>query len=277
MKPVFILLIIFVAVAGSVFSSKAAAVDSFMIYSASMKKEIPCTVIRPDAYKKRKKQRFAVVYLLHGYSGWHSNWLMRVPELKQWADDHQLIIVCPDGGYSSWYFDSPLDSAMRYETHVAKEVVDYTDAHYRTVASAAGRAITGLSMGGHGGLFLGLRHADVFGACGSMSGGVDLNASRLKFDITKRIGDTLTYAQNWKDYTVYHTIDKYRQTQQAVILDCGTGDFYFEVNRRLHQKMLELNIPHDYIERPGKHDWDYWRNAVQYQLLFFKNYFAGKQ
>jgi enterochelin esterase-like enzyme len=37
--------------------------------------------------------------------------------------------------------------------------------------------------------------------------------------------------------------------------------------------MLELDIPHDYIERPGGHSWDYWGNAVEYQLLFFSKLF----
>jgi len=37
--------------------------------------------------------------------------------------------------------------------------------------------------------------------------------------------------------------------------------------------MLQLKIAHDYIERPGKHDWNYWRNAVKYQLLYFREYF----
>ena len=58
-----------------------------------------------------------------------------------------------------------------------------------------------------------------------------------------------------------------------IIFDCGTDDFFYTVNKALHEKMLRLKIQHDYIERPGKHDWNYWRNAVKYQLLFFKNYF----
>jgi enterochelin esterase-like enzyme len=36
---------------------------------------------------------------------------------------------------------------------------------------------------------------------------------------------------------------------------------------------MDRKIPHDYIERPGKHDWNYWRNAVQYQLLYFSRFF----
>jgi len=48
------------------------------------------------------------------------------------------------------------------------------------------------------------------------------------------------------------------------------------VNHELHQQLLMRNIPHDYIERPGAHNWDYWTNAVQYQLLFFHNFFVNK-
>jgi S-formylglutathione hydrolase FrmB len=43
-----------------------------------------------------------------------------------------------------------------------------------TIKNRNARAITGLSMGGHGGLYLGFRHASDFGACGSMSGAFSL-------------------------------------------------------------------------------------------------------
>jgi S-formylglutathione hydrolase FrmB len=59
----------------------------------------------------------------------------------------------------------------------------------------------------------------------------------------------------------------------AIIIDCGTDDFFYDVNKALHAKMVKLKIAHEYIERPGKHDWDYWKYAVQYQLFFFSNYF----
>ena len=256
----------------------AATVDTISIYSNAMHKEFKCVVIKPATYKKLarrggEKTTFPVVYLLHGYDGWYSNWLIRVPQLKDYADEFNLIIVCPDGGKSSWYFDSPIDSTMKYETYIGKEVPDYIDAHYNTIKNRTGRAITGLSMGGHGGLFLGFRHADFFGACGSISGGVDLNYSRNKFDVMKRIGDTVFYAENWKKYSVINVVENYPKDSLAIIFDCGIEDIFFNNNHTLHEKMVKLKIPHDYIERPGKHDWAYWRNSVGYQLLFFRNYF----
>jgi S-formylglutathione hydrolase FrmB len=250
----------------------AATVDTVNIYSNAMHKNIKCAVIQPDILQG-KSILLPVVYLLHGYSGNFSNWIIKVPGLKQYADEYRLIIVCPDGDYSSWYFDSPVDSSMKYVTYIGKEVPAYIDAHYPTIKSRKARAVTGLSMGGHGGLFLGFRHADVFGACGSMSGGVDLKTFRNRFDVIKRIGDTIQFAGNWNKYSVVNIIENYPKDSLAIIIDCGTEDFFYDSNHALHEKMVRLKIPHDYIERPGKHDWFYWGNAVKYQLLFFKTYF----
>ena len=250
----------------------AGTVDTTSIYSNSMHKYIKAVVIKPDSYKK-KKNSFAVVYLLHGHSGDYSNWIIKVPELKDYADTYQTIIVCPDGAFSSWYFDSPIDTTYRYETHLTNEVVDYIDKNYRTIADKNHRAITGLSMGGHGALFLGLRHANVFGAAGSMSGGMDLMESKNRFDIMKRIGDTVLQAKAWHDMTVINLIENYTNTSLKIIFDCGDKDIFIDGNRRLHQKMKQLKIPHEYTERTGAHNWDYWKNSFPFQLLYFKRFF----
>jgi len=253
--------------------SFAGTVDTVSIFSNSMHRDIKAVVIKPDSYENNANN-FPVVYLLHGYSGSYSNWIIRVPDLKKYADMYQTIIVCPDGGFSSWYFDSPVDTAFRYETYISTEVVHYIDNNFRTIADKDHRAITGLSMGGHGALFIGLRHAAVFGAAGSMSGGVDLKESGNKYDISKRIGDTLTHAKEWHDLTVINLVENYTNTSLKIIFDCGNKDFFVDGNRRLHQKMLQLKIPHDYTERPGEHNWDYWRNSIRYQLLFFSTFFT---
>jgi S-formylglutathione hydrolase FrmB len=258
----------------SVFSvrSFAGKADTVSIYSSSMHKYIKAVVIKPDSYKIKSK-KFPVAYLLHGYDGWYSNWIIRVPELKNYADTYQTLIVCPDGATGSWYFDSPIDSTYRYETHITTEVVGYIDKNYRTMADKDHRAITGLSMGGHGALFLGLRHAGIFGAAGSMSGGVDLMESRNRFDIMKRIGDTILQAKAWHDLTVINLVENYTGTDLKIIFDCGDKDIFIEGNRRLHQKMKELKIPHTYTEGPGEHNWDYWRNSIGAQLYYFGKFF----
>ncbi len=252
----------------------AAIVDTVSVPSKAMGKSFKAVVIKPDSYhaESNKEKYYPVIYLLHGYGGWYSNWVTRMPHLVSFADKYQFIIVCPEGK-DSWYIDSPVDSSMKFETYVGVEIPEYIDAHYNTIKDRTGRAITGFSMGGHGGLYLGLRHADIFGACGSMSGGVDLRPFPRNWQLMKRLGDTIKKAENWKTYSVINVIEQKPIDSLAIIIDCGSGDFFFDVNNALHAKMEKLNIAHDYIIRPGQHDWPYWMNAVQYQFLYFSNYF----
>lgn len=257
-------------------ASQAAIVDTVMIYSYAMKKSSKAVVIIPE--KEKPAQGWPVVYLLHGYSGDATNWIRKVPALKEYADQFGLMIVCPDGDYSSWYVDSPVDSSMRYATYIGQEVPNYIDKNYPTRATKQGRAITGLSMGGHGGLYLGIKYKETFGAAGSMSGGVDLLCCTTRFDVPKRIGDSTRYASNWINYSVMGIVETLKpESAPKMIIDCGTEDFFYDINAALHKKMLSSKIPHEYIERPGQHNWDYWANAVQYQLLFFANFFSANE
>ena len=205
-------------------SSGAASVDTVKIFSTAMNKERKCVVITPSSPGQTQKT-FPVVYLLHGYGGGYGNWLLRVPEIKNHADSYQVIIVCPDGDTSSWYFDSPIDPTMKFETYISTEVPEYVEAHYPVIKNRRARAITGLSMGGHGAIFIGLRHADYFGACGSMSGLMDLSQARNSFVLSKRIGDTVQYAANWKKYSVLEMVEQYSKDSLAIIIDCGQDDF----------------------------------------------------
>src|SRR4026207_764203 len=97
----------------------AAIVDTVDTYSPSMKKTIKAVVITPDNYANA--QALPVVYLLHGYSGKYSDWAIKAKGFEKMADGYQMIIVCPDGGFSSWYWDSPIDEKFKYETYVSTE------------------------------------------------------------------------------------------------------------------------------------------------------------
>jgi S-formylglutathione hydrolase FrmB len=250
--------------------TKAAVVDTVVTYSNSMKKNIKAVVVVPDNYKS-SNTNLPVTYLLHGYSGNFADWVRQAKGFEKAADQYQMIIVCPNGN-NSWYWDSPVDSNYKYDTYVSSELVSWIDSHYRTIKSRIGRGITGLSMGGHGGMYLGLKHQDVFGAAGSMSGGVDIRPFPRNWEMAQRLGTLAAKPENWEKYTVMNLLHLY-QPGLAIIVDCGTEDFFYKVNEQLHQQLLYRNIPHDYITRPGAHNWDYWRNAVQYQLLFMNNFF----
>lgn len=257
----------------SVLSGRAATVDTVQIFSEAMQREIRAVVITPDKYRKSESVQFPVVYLLHGYSGDYADWITKVPNIAWLADRHDIILVCPDGGFDSWYLDSPVNDSSQYETHVAQEVVSFVDEHYRTLAQPTGRAITGLSMGGHGALFLAIRHTDTFGVAGSMSGGVDLTYNVNNWGIKDHLGAYEEKPLRWDSLSVVNMISTLPPNQLALIIDCGTDDFFFRINQQLHQILLDHQISHDYIVRPGAHNWDYWSNAIAYQLLFFSEFF----
>lgn len=249
----------------------AATVDTIAAYSDAMHKNVTCVVIKPSSYDSKKT--FPVVYLLHGYSGNYRDWITKVPAIKQYADLDSLILVCPDGNYNSWYFDAPMDSTIRYETFISKELVTHIDTHYKTIKDRTGRGITGLSMGGHGALYLAFKHQDVFGSSGSMSGGVDIRPYPLNWDMQALLGPYKEHPENWEANTDINLVHLLTPNSLAIIVDCGTDDFFYKVNIALHENLLYAGIPHDFIVRPGGHTWDYWKNAISFQLLFMKHYF----
>ncbi|HEU4574877.1 MAG TPA: esterase family protein, partial [Chitinophagaceae bacterium] len=81
--------------------------------------------------------------------------------------------------------------------------------------------------------------------------------------------------QNWEDNTVINVADNLHPGDLKIIVDCGVDDFFLQVNRALHQKLLAMKIDHDYTERPGAHNAAYWKNSINYQLLFFDDYFKN--
>lgn len=243
------------------------------VKSASMNKNIDVIVVLPQSYEKNQKKSYPVIYLLHGYHGDHTSWLLKVkPNLHKIASKTNIIFVCPNGD-GKWYVDSPVYPEVKYETFVAKELVEYIDKNYRTIATKEGRAITGYSMGGHGALLLCLKHQDTFGAAGSMAGTVDLrmNINQGKINV---LGEYSKYKSVWDENSVINNLHRvHRKSIPALIIDCGTEDHLIRANDKLHQTMLDMRLPHDYITRPGGHKHSYWRNAIDTQILFFiKNF-----
>lgn len=132
-------------------------------------------------------------------------------------------------------------------------------------------------MGGHGALFLAIRHQDIYASAGSMSGGVDIRPFPEKWGIAKRLGTLEKNPEVWEANTVINLTHLLKPDSLDLIIDCGTGDFFYEINCNLHKKLLEEGIPHDFISRPGVHNWEYWANSIKYQMVFFNDRFDRGQ
>ena len=250
----------------------AANIENFPVYSKSMSKNIPNQIIIPNTYNN-SSERFPVLYLLHGAGDNYLGWLQIAPELPNYADQYKIIIVCADGGETSWYFDSPIDRNMWYETYISAELVSAIDNKYRTRTNKNGRAIAGLSMGGHGAFYLAFRHQNIYGAAGSISGAMDIRPFQNQWDLTKRLGNYSTHQSNWDNNTIVNMAALLQGKSLQLIFDCGTSDFFISYNRQLHHELLRRKIPHEYSERPGEHSAAYWHDSIKNQLPFFSAFF----
>ena len=245
--------------------------DTVKVMSQKMNREIKAVVVLPHQYFDNPTDSFPSVYVLHGASGDYSNWPKK-KNLEQVATQYGVVMICPDG-QDSWYFDSPIDPKMQFETFISRELVAYVDSHYRTFRSTKMRAITGLSMGGHGALWNAFRHPDVWGSCGSMSGGVDITKFTDRWHIKARLGNYEDNPERWHQHAVVNLVPSI-QPGQNIIIDDGADDFFYQVNCNLHEALLKAKIPHDFTIRPGAHSWKYWINALDYHMLFFSKAFS---
>ncbi len=257
----------------SVSTTQAAIVDTISVYSASMKKNTRCVVIAPEATTNEK---VPVLYLLHGFGGDHRSWLQIKPELPQLADEMHMMIVCPNG-VRSWYMDSPKDTSLRYETYMTQELIPYVDSQYSTINNRSGRAIAGLSMGGFGSLFLAMKHPDLYGTVCSTSGSVDLLKKTFSYKYRELIlGSEQEYQANWSRNSILTLAGSIKPGALNIMVDCGTEDEWLEPNRKLHQILIDRQVPHDFVERPGGHDAAYWNNSIDFILLYVGKHITRK-
>ena len=132
-------------------------------------------VFLPPTYARERSRRYPVVYALHGYSIGAQQWSqeIHVPQTIEGAfarGAKEMIVVLPDSKTvhnGSMYSSSA--TTGDFENFIARDVVAYIDAHYRTSPNRNSRGLVGHSMGGYGASRIGMKHSDVFGSLYIMS------------------------------------------------------------------------------------------------------------
>jgi enterochelin esterase-like enzyme len=162
--------------------AKLVAVEHIKIHGASLEGNLEGEVVDRDAivflppsYEKDKKRRYPVVYALHGFFIGAEQWTheIHVPQTAEGAfaqGAKEMIVVLPDSKtiYNGSMYSSSATTGD-FENYIARDVVAYIDAHYRTIPNRLSRGLVGHSMGGYGASRIGMKHPDVFGALYIMS------------------------------------------------------------------------------------------------------------
>ena len=264
----------FISVCFCAFVARAGYLETIQVSSEAMKKDIPVSVIFPDAYKTAGDRRYPVIYVLHGAGGDYKTHAQSGHLIYGLVDQYGVIAVMPDGARTSWWLDSPVDPTMKYETFTAKELVAYIDKTYRTLALREKRGITGGSMGGHGACFLALRNKQVYGAVGNIFGGVDMRPFPDNWDIKKRLGTIQEHPDYWERYSVITLAKDLKNHELSLVTMIGNKDFFLGVNRSLHQMLADNGVEHYYIEAQGAHTGEFAKEAYPVMFRFISTYFS---
>ena len=281
-------------------------VADVQFYSESLQRDMNINVVLPRGYEDTNKH-YPVLYLCHGLtSNYHEFRFVGIPEYLNRFD---MIVVMVDVG-NSWYVNwakSDDGRPYKFADHVCKDIIDYVDQNYRTIAERKGRAINGISMGGFGAISLGLSRPDLFCSIGSHSGALGwaksqrelLEKGEKPFVIWEQVlQDTVTRYNNI-DIKKFSTaaertpngqiftkpedadaVDPFKLVLKIpkeklphIYLDCGSGDFLLSSAQEFMQLLLENEIPFQYGQSDGVHEEDYWGRemsvsmAVQYAVM----------
>jgi putative tributyrin esterase len=241
------------------------------ITSADLGRNAPYYVLLPPEYET-SGLRHPVLFLLHGLFGTYQNWV-ELTEVERRAKDHDLIIVMPEGG-DGWYTDSATVATENYESFFIRELIPHIDQNFRTLKKSSARAIAGLSMGGYGAFKFALKYPDLFSFAASFSGAFDptqrsddspgFDWDTLRPSIMRVFGPKGSQTRLQNDlWLILESLSPARKSALPFFyFDCGLEDGFLQANRRLCTSLCQSEIPHEFKEIEGGHDWLYWNSRV---------------
>ena len=246
--------------------------------SRALGRSMSYDVYLPPGYNDPRSAdaRYPVVYLLHGDPGSYDDWVTvggideKMDALLAREEVRPMIVVMPQGSPSRFarpteYIDGPRG---RWETYVTKDLMRHVDSSYRTVDSASGRAIAGLSEGGYGAVNLGLRNPDEFALAGSFSGYFALS----KNDGAVGGDASLADANSPAEY-----LPNLMGPLPRIYMYVGESDgTYVSENARFADKLRAKGASHEFRTYPGTHSWDLWRSRLPDFLAFASRNLQGR-
>ena len=272
------------------------ATFTFTMYSHAMHRHTDVTAIIPaekpafPGVPFDPDKPFKSIYLLHGYSGSHADWL-RGSKIQQLAQQFRIAVFCPDGE-NSFYVDEPSRDA-NYATYICEELVEFTRRIFPLSKAREDTAIGGFSMGGYGALRNGFKYNEVFGSIIALS-------SALITDGISKMPDELPPAPAGgqggggmgmsPSYFVHcfgkpskilgsdvdpkalasRLMEDPNAIRPRLYMACGSEDFLIENNRSLHEHLEKIGYPHYYTEGHGTHAWEYWDPHIEEGLKWME-------
>ena len=227
-------------------------------------------VYTPAGYE-RGKGKYPVLYLLHGMGGDEEAWVAtgRVVEIMDnliaSGKAEPMIVVMTNGctkhvaapGYSEEGMFRPYMSGSMDGTFEAmfKDVVEWVDATYRTIAKPEKRAIAGLSMGGFHAMQISKLYPEMFDYVGLFSAAIFRGESGV--EMYEKLEQRL--------------LRQFEHEPKLYWIAIGSGDFLYDENVEYRELLDRLGCKYTYRESTGGHEWRNWRIYLcEFAQMLFK-------
>lgn len=214
-----------------------------------------------------KGEPFKTLYLLHGITDNHNNWIIGT-RIVHLAQQHRLAVIMPSGE-NSFYIDDEARGHL-YGEFIGCELIEQTRDMFHLSTKREDTFITGLSMGGYGALRNGLKYHQMFSHIAGLSSAFILDHALNSTPDAEWILGRRTYYESVfgnlndligsdKDYkALIQRLKNEFVDIPKIYLACGTEDFLIEQNRDYRDFLKQEDIDFTYVESPGIHDWKFW-------------------
>ena len=224
-------------------------------------------VYTPPSYEAGT-EKYPVLYLLHGAGDDDSGWTtigragFIIDNLLAEKKGVPMIVVMPNGSlprpanmprFTPGTPPSPEARAAmegfqnRFTDELLKEIVPFTEAHYRTLTGRDNRAIAGLSMGGGQTLRVVTTHPDEFAFVAIWSAGLFGGNPE---DFEKR------------NESFFKGVDQFNKTVKLLSISVGDKDFALNGTKSLTSLLEKHGVKHELHVSGGGHTWINWRHYL---------------
>lgn len=253
------------------------AILNLHFYSQCLRREVPVTALIPMDSPVHPNQENAskplkTLYLLHGYSGTHTDWI-NFSRIRELSDRYRIAVIMPSGE-NHFYVDDEERGAL-YGEYIGSELVGFTRKLFPLSDAREETFIGGLSMGGFGAIRNGFKYASVFSRIIALSSAIiPYKIANMEPGFKDGIADYGYYRSVFGDLSRLLGSDKDPEALVKLLKDsgselpalymaCGTEDFLLDVNRRFHAFLIQEQVGHVYRESPGEHTWAFWNDKIE--------------
>ncbi len=270
-------------------------IDCSALNSRILKRVVHYCVYLPSGYdagaSEHPARRYPILYFLHGLGDneqtlFNSGGWTLLDDLRNQHQMGEFLIAAPEGR-RSFYINSA-DGSDRYSDFFLTEFMPQIEGKYRVRAGRAGRAISGISMGGYGALRFAFAHPELFSAASAQSAAL-ITQSPQELDAAGQTGAPLTGVlgpvfgkpidvKHWNENNplALAKVNAVGLRKMAIYFNCGQDDNYgFEKGAAaLHDELVKEHVKHEYHSYPGDHSLTYFLSHFAEVMEFHSRAFG---